>query len=423
MFRFIHTADIHLDSPLRGLTRYEGAPLALLRSATRRAFERLVQLAIDERVGFMIIAGDLYDGDWKDFNTGLFFVHQLSLLAKAGIAVVLLYGNHDAESALTRNLPLEKMANVHVLPAKKAGTVLLPELGVALHGRSFKERDTIDNLLPGYPPAVPGLVNIGVLHTALEGHAEHARYAPCTVAELTNKGYDYWALGHVHTAKIVARNPWIVFAGNLQGRHIRETGKKSAMLVTVDDRVITEVEPVYADVLRWAHVEVDAAGLTTRGEVESRVIEVLGQTVRELADGRPVAARLTIRGACAASGELYADEETFAADLRALALGLGADAVWIEKIRIQTTAVAEATGEQLPSGVVDDIAQLLGDAPGDPELLKALGDELRPLIERLPARTRQELDDPALAAAIDGRLDEVLRDATPLVLARLLGTK
>ena len=191
--KFIHTADIHLDSPLRGLSSYPDAPAERLRTATRDAFQNLVNVAIDEKIDFMVIAGDVYDGDWKDFNTGLFFIRQMGRLRQVGIPVYLLYGNHDAESEMTKGLELPD--NVHVFSSRKAETFRVDALKVALHGRSFKVAATTDNLVPSYPDPVSGWLNIGVLHTALEGNAEHAKYAPCSVAELQAKGYQYWALG------------------------------------------------------------------------------------------------------------------------------------------------------------------------------------------------------------------------------------
>jgi len=220
--KFIHTADIHLDSPLRGLSSYPDAPTERLRTATRDAFDNLVSSAIDEQVDFLIIAGDVYDGDWKDFNTGLFFVRQMGRLRRANILVYLLHGNHDAESEMTRGLELPD--NVHVFSSSKAQTFLIDNIKVALHGRSFKIAATTDNLLPSYPQPVPSWLNIGVLHTALEGNSEHAKYAPCSVAELQAKGYQYWALGHVHEHWIQRGDTTIAYPGNLQGRHIRELG-------------------------------------------------------------------------------------------------------------------------------------------------------------------------------------------------------
>ena len=148
-FRFLHTADIHLDSPLRGLDGQEGDIAQRIRSAPREAFENLVEYALREQVDFVVIAGDLYDGDWRDFRTGLFFVRQMGRLNAAEIPVFLLYGNHDAESRTTKALELP--GNVHVFRGRKPHTFTLDEIGVALHGQSFRDKSVTENLVPGYP--------------------------------------------------------------------------------------------------------------------------------------------------------------------------------------------------------------------------------------------------------------------------------
>src|SRR3546814_14750790 len=89
-FKFLHAADIHLDSPLHGLSRYEGLPVDEIRSATRAAFDNLVQCAIDEDVDFVVLAGDLFDGDWRDMGTGLSFAQAMGSLDPAGIPAFLL---------------------------------------------------------------------------------------------------------------------------------------------------------------------------------------------------------------------------------------------------------------------------------------------------------------------------------------------
>ena len=253
--KFIHTADIHLDSPLSGLASYADAPAEMLRTATRDAFTNLVNEAIEEGVDFMVIAGDLYDGTWKDYNTGYFFCREMGRLNKADIPVYLLFGNHDAESEMTKKLSLPP--NVHTFATREPSTFRIEHLKVALHGRSFKEAATTENLAVNYPDRVAGWLNIGVLHTALEGNAQHATYAPCSLAELSAKGYGYWALGHVHEYAILQQTPcWVVFPGNLQGRHIRETGPRGAVLVTADETGILSVERLFVDVLRWHQVSV-----------------------------------------------------------------------------------------------------------------------------------------------------------------------
>jgi exonuclease SbcD len=187
-FKFLHAADIHLDSPLRGLSQYEGVPADVVRTATRGALDNLVAFAIDEAVAFVIIAGDLYDGDWEAFATGLYFCAAMGRLSQAGIEVFVVYGNHDADSHLTRQLPLPQ--NVHVFAAGKPKSLRHSATGVVLHGQSYKTRDPGD-LATGYPAAESSTFNIGVLHTALTGDRGHAPYAPCHPDQLAAKGYQF----------------------------------------------------------------------------------------------------------------------------------------------------------------------------------------------------------------------------------------
>ncbi|HEX6986053.1 MAG TPA: DNA repair exonuclease, partial [Planctomycetaceae bacterium] len=213
MFKFLHAADLHLDSPLRGLDRYDGAPVEAIRQATRRAVENLVDLAIAERVAFVLIAGDVYDGDWPDYNTGLFFARQMAKLREAGIAVYLLAGNHDAASVITRALTLPD--NVAVFPTDAPGTLIHEGANVAIHGQGFRTRAVLDDLSANYPKATPGCFNIGLLHTAAAGCDGHDPYAPCTVEGLRNRGYDYWALGHIHLRQTLCDDgTFIAYSGN-----------------------------------------------------------------------------------------------------------------------------------------------------------------------------------------------------------------
>lgn len=236
--KFLHAADIHLDSPLTGLRAREDLPDAVIRHCTRRAFTAMIDLARAEDVAFVVIAGDLYDGDWKDFSTGLFFAEEMRRL---GRPCFLLRGNHDARSLITRNLALPP--NVREFSSRTCETISLPELGVALHGHSFLNRAVPEDLSVRYPAPSQGMLNIGVLHTSAEDPGDHETYAPCRVANLTLKRYDYWALGHIHARRVLAERPWIVFPGNLQGRHSRETGPKGCTLVTIEDREVVAVRP------------------------------------------------------------------------------------------------------------------------------------------------------------------------------------
>jgi DNA repair exonuclease SbcCD nuclease subunit len=413
--KFIHTADIHLDSPLSGLAAYKDAPADLLRTVTRDAFTRLVDEAIEEAVDFMVIAGDLYDGSWKDYNTGHFFCREMGRLNKAGIPVYLLFGNHDADSEMTKKLTLPP--NVHQFETRKANTFLIQDLKVALHGRSYKEAATVENLATSYPAPVAGWLNIGVLHTALEGYAAHANYAPCSLAELTAKGYDYWALGHVHEHAILLKDPWVVFPGNLQGRHIRETGARGAIMVTADESRIQSVERLLVDALRWHMVEVDASDANTLQDVVRLVGRDFERLIVETPEKIYLSVRVRIKGKTAAHGELFGLETQLREEILGQAAGLGINRLWVEKVRIETEPITDAAHIVARSDAIADLQRFLDEAPEDAALLEALMEDLRPLVDRVPIEVIQAL--PELNAIRSGDVAGIVRSVTPGLLAYL----
>ncbi len=382
-FKFLHAADIHLDSPMAGLLGRDDLPTEVIRGCTRRAFEAMVQLAIVEDVAFIIIAGDLYDGDWKNHATGLFFAEQMRKLARP---CFLLRGNHDAQSVIARALRLP--GNVHEFSSRTCETFDLPDLGVALHGHSFPNRAVPEDLSAGYKDRKNGMLNIGVLHTSADDPGDHAVYAPCSVPVLTLKGYDYWALGHVHGHAVLERRPWIVFPGNLQGRHARETGAKGCMLVTVEDRQVVAVEHRAVDVLRWASLPVDADGADTATLIGRITDQVQGALAA--ASGLPVLARLTLTGTTGLHGRLMGDIERLAAECRAAALDAQGD-LWVEKVEVQTCLPGTADAD------TDTFASLQAAFTGaldDPALVRRLLADLADLRQKLPAEAREALDVP-----------------------------
>ncbi|MCK1281785.1 DNA repair exonuclease [Bradyrhizobium sp. 61] len=415
-FQFIHTGDIHLDSPLKGLSGQEGVAAERIRTATRTAFEDLVSRAIEEQVAFMVVAGDLYDGDWRDFQTGLFFVGQMGRLRAANIPVFLLHGNHDAESQITRRLTLPD--NVQVFGYRKPQTFELEECRVALHGQSFRVPATTDNLAAAYPPPVKGCFNIGVLHTALGGvNGPHQNYAPCSLDELVNKGYDYWALAHVHQASVLHAHPHVVFCGNLQGRHIRETGPKSAYLNTVQDGVLQSIEPLHTDVVRWAQIDVPVGACAQFGDVIDEIKNKIDAATMD-SEGRLLACRIQLTGATALHGELLASESQLLAEARAASLALGAEIAWIASV-VNATQPASTMSGAMDQEALNDLNVLLSQATGDPELQVQVANELGELIRKLPHDAALDVDDALLLAAINKDFAAVIGQAGAYLNARL----
>jgi len=417
-FRFIHTGDIHLDSPLKGLSGQQGAAAERIRTATRVAFDNLISQAIEEQIAFIVIAGDLYDGDWRDYQTGLFFVRQMGRLAQAGTPVFLLYGNHDAESQITRRLILP--ANVHVFSSRRPATFLLEGYAVALHGQSFRQRDITENLVPAYPLPTAGCFNIGILHTGLGGMGGHLNYAPCAIEDLVNKGYDYWAVAHVHQAAILHERPHVAFCGNLQGRHIRESGPKGASLVSVQDGEVDEISPLNVDVVRWTHLLVPADQCETAADAVDLVRQAIEDAVRHESQGRLLACRIELTGRTALNGELLASADYLLAEARAAALGLGEEAAWIERLVITTDSL-EATA--LRQDALGDLQRMIRNAGSDAGLRAQLASDLGDLIRKLPHDVRADAEDAGLKAAIGGDTESLIAHAGGYLAARLSAEK
>jgi DNA repair exonuclease SbcCD nuclease subunit len=402
--KLVHAADLHLDSALHGLTRYESAPADEIRGATRRAFSNLTSLCLEERAAMLVIAGDLFDGDWRDISTGLFFAKELSKLCQAGIRVVWIRGNHDAVSQIRRSVRLPEP--VIELTSDRAETRVFEDLGIAVHGRSFAKRDVTEDLAATYPERVAGALNVGLLHTALEGRSGHDRYAPCKVETLVNRGYEYWALGHVHQREVVHVDPYLVFPGNLQGRHARELGEKGATLVTFEGDRISAVEHRGLDVVRWSELSLDVAESQTFDDVLGVAQRELGLAA-ESAQGRLLAFRVKLVGATALDAQLRAGRDKLTEELCSLSYGVGGAGAWLEKLVVRTeplahgvqlgddalTEIDRALSELLQEGAAQTLAEYLGD------LSKKLPAEVLDLVPELRAPT----DDVARELATDVR--------------------
>lgn len=383
-FKFIHAADLHLDSPLQGLRDRDGDIGERIARASKTALNSLISLAIDEQCKFVVLAGDIFDGDIRNFQSALHFAKQMRRLKEANIAVFIALGNHDAENKFMARLDLGD--NVQVFTSRNAQTIRIDDIAVALHGQSFPKRDVTENIAREYPTPLPGYFNIGVLHTACAGRAEHhAPYAPCSLEQLVNHGYGYWALGHVHKHQILSKDPWVVYPGNLQGRSAKETGPKGAMLVEVQEGSVRSVEHRTLDAVRWEVLDVDVTDAGVLQDVSTGLRIALDTTT--LPNDRLVALRLRLIGAPVIHNELVAHADALREDLEAT-LATHAGDVWLEKLAIETTSPTSLPA--LDPSIAGRLAAAIAELRDQPGFAQMLEQRLEQIRAKMPPSVRPE---------------------------------
>ncbi len=411
-YKLLHCADLHLDSPLRGLEADTDAPADAIRGATRRALINLVDFAIAQRVSVVLIAGDIYDGNLQDSRSGLFLIQELTRLGHAGIRVVAVSGNHDAEQVMTRKLPWP--ANATMLPADRPDTAAFLDLNLFVHGRGFPTKSNPDNPLQDFPHRSADGLHIGLLHTSA---TDQGGYAPCTIEQLKSFNYDYWALGHIHKRRELSTAPhWIVFPGNLQGRHINEDGPKGATIITVTNGKITDVAHHTLDVVRWARIDADVTG-TEDEEAALAVVRLAIADALAAAAPRLLAARLRVFGRTQAHAALVRDAGETRVKIRGEAITLDApNTLWLEEVRVETQPLApRAPASQMEENLLARLA-----APPNEAVTSAMKDWATGLLDKyVPLRPALGGEHPAVTLA-GGVLDDgVLAEARALALARL----
>ncbi len=418
--RIIHAADIHLDSPLQKLSSYEGAPADQIRRASREALNNLVDFALASHVNLVVIAGDLYDGDWNDQNTGLFFVAQATRLVEAGIPILVIRGNHDAANLMTSSLPLPRNPDGSeiMLSSEAVECRLFDSLGIAVHGKSFQNRSEHENLAASYGPALGGFFNLGLLHTSLGGFEGHDPYAPCTPSELADKQYDYWALGHIHQRgnhEIEGAAP-VVYSGNLQGRHARECGPKGCYLIDVNDRNQCELSFHELDVVRWEKCIIQGSSLNHLDDVFDQFQEWLTSALAACGE-KLLVVRVEVTGTTIHSEALRYQSSSMVGGLRSIAVSHGRGRVWIEQLKIRTKSKPVGNSESEIEGPLASLNAILEMLRGEGDCGELIKDDVKNLQKKLPHdildwRAEFALDDKAV-------LDDLLESASSEVKERL----
>lgn len=418
-FRFVHTADIHLDSPLRSLALRDPEIAELIGDATRAAFVNVVDLCLEEGVDALLIAGDLYDGDQTSMKTARFLAAQLRRLDAAGIATFVIRGNHDALSRITRELVLPPSVSVF----DGRGGVREIEAGalaVAIHGISFSQPQAPESLVARFKAPVPGAVNIGMLHTSLAGAPGHDVYAPCSIADLEATGFDYWALGHIH-----ARGEWrgratIVMPGMPQGRDIGESGRKSVSLVTIGDDRSVHVEERETAVARFERVPVAGGG---DGSWKALVAALGGAIVeaRAACPTRHLVLRPLVSVPPALAARALRDHDLLLEEARLAAEGLAG--VFIDKVEIDTAADVRARPD---GGALGDLAALMEaeilSSPGFQAQAEALVAQLAKAMPR-DLRDMRDVLRPDASASEEAARAALTAEGAAFVLARLAASE
>jgi len=417
VFRFVHSADIHLDSPLLSLAMRDPATAEMVGNATRRAFIAIVDLCLDEHVDALLISGDLYDGDQTSMKTARFLREQIRRVDEAGIKVFKIRGNHDALSRITRELTFPESV---VIFGARAGAIQLPrppgEVPIVIHGVSFKDVHAPENLLPRFKAPVAGAVNIGLLHTSLDGALGHDPYAPCSLAELQGAGFRYWALGHIHKRLAVEGAATMVMPGMPQGRDINEAGAKSVTLVTVTDDGSILMEERRTSVAQFERVRVDLSGVEDWRDIVGLLGRSLGQC-REVVRSEHLVARIQLTGATPLSWRLRRDIDLLRAEAADQAATFGN--VWIDKVEVACQPPGAVVNRDGPpeADPVEELRRLMGEITQDDAYRAEIAQIAEDLRTQLPPECRgmMGLDDAQFAA----RVMEAARDGVDDVVARL----
>ncbi|MGN7292895.1 metallophosphoesterase family protein [Rhizobium sp. SAFR-030] len=413
-FRFVHTADIHLDSPLRSLSLRNAELADLVGDATRRALIRIVDLCLEEQVDALIIAGDLYDGDQTSMKTARFLATQMQRLHEAGIAVFKIRGNHDALSRITQELVLPPSVKVF---GGRAEAVELTTGGidVAIHGLSFSKPQAPESLLPKYRPPTPGAVNIGIMHTSLAGASGHDLYAPCSLVDLHGTGFAYWALGHIHQRTHHAGERTVIMPGMPQGRDINEAGEKTVSLVTIGDDGSVRVEERLTSLAQFARLTVDITGANDWRSVVEHIGTALEQE-RQRTRSDHLVVRLRLVGRTPLAWTIRRDRDLLQAE--AEQRGERTGRTWIEKLELAVDVPADETRAASGSDPILELSVLMRE-----EVMTAHGfredvrEMVQSLLDDLPPESRRFAgSDPA---AFDRFLDDLIRDGGEDLMARL----
>lgn len=390
-FRFLHAADLHLDSPFKGVADVPAAVRRHIRESTFRALGNLTGIAIRERVRFVLVSGDIYDLADRSLSARFRFGEAAEELERHGIKLYVIHGNHDP---LESGRETEWPRNVHVFGSGKVETVIhRDESGrplASISGISYDRPAVHDNLVPLFPKPDPSVYSIAMLHTNADGDRSHDNYAPCAKEELIRAGYHYWALGHIHARQVLHETPHIVYPGNIQGRSVKETGSKGCYVVDVGAGGETKLSFHPADAVRWERREIPIGDLGAWQDLTDRLEREMA-VLQEEHGGMPVIVRFVLSGRgplhrLLQEGRVLQETVAGLRDEAARQAESGGSFVWIESCRVQTGAPVPVDALMEQASFAGDLLRLSEKLLADEEALREFcGAALAPLAGNIRA--------------------------------------
>jgi DNA repair exonuclease SbcCD nuclease subunit len=391
-FSFVHTADLHLDSPFSALGLRNPVLADIMRSATFEAFDKVIHLCLEERVDFLLVAGDVYDGEDRSLRAQVRFRDGLKRLSRAGIRSFVVHGNHDPLSGWSSQL--EWPGEVHlfgdhaeIIEIRRGHTLLATVEGISYPAK--EERRNLSRLFKGNKEAF----HIALLHANLGSNTGHEPYAPCSLADLMRTGIDYWALGHVHNPRILTDGqPCVCYPGNTQGRNIRETGERGCILVRVSHKGEIACDFRSTHAVRWATKVLSVTTMNSEEDLLKGIEGICRETALE-ASGNPAVLRLSLVGRGPLFGRLASPHALY--DLTETARDIGmalTPFVWIEQIRSTLKPAIDLEMRREERGYLGELLRYSNELALNPELSILLIKDLSPLFD--DRRTRRFLDLP-----------------------------
>lgn len=402
-FSFVHAADLHLDCPLEGLGEVPPELAAILKNSTFRALDSIVDLCIEQKTAFLVVAGDVYNAKDKSLCAQLRLQHSLARLAEASIPSYIVHGNHDPANGW--NAALDWPDAAHFLSSGKGGALPVICHGTeiaSVSGISYAKGAVTENLAARLSPPKGSPFSVAVLHCNCGQVGGYEAYSPCTLDELARSGFDYWALGHVHKRSILHEQaPVVLYPGNPQGLNPKETGPKGCYLVHVSDSQAVALQFVETDAVRWSYAEVACSGMTQEQELIDKAQETL-DGIRNQA-GRPALVRLLLTGRTALHRNLARPNllREITEELRDIDHAPD-EIVWLEAIQNQTRLDIDLEERRTSKDFLGDFLRAVQEARANSEKLAELKDVLEPLFsDRRGHKYLPELNEEKLLAWLD----------------------